>query len=496
MHRLRLACSLLLVLALSACRQSVADFVPGVIPRPQEAVFYADTCLHPDRIRREKGYLGPEDYTLRIRRNGILIAASGEAGYAYALQTLAQLREAGPLHVGTITDRPRYGWRGLMLDEARHFSGKERVKLLLDEMARLKLNRFHWHLTDAQGWRIEIKAYPNLTGTGAVGNHSDPDAPALYYTQEDIREIVAYAAERHIAVIPEIDMPGHASAACRSYPQYAGGDAYGFTFNPGKEETYTFLTDILREVAGLFPAPWLHIGGDEVSYGSEAWTANPDIRALMQREDLADIKAVERYFMHRMADSVKVLGKTLIAWDDAYDVGIGPQGEIIDWWRHDRPDKLRRLAAADISTILCPRRPLYFDFIQDSTHVAGREWDGFNTLDDVYGFPENRFSQWELTDNDLVSVLGIQANLWTETTQNTDRVDFMIFPRICALAEAAWTLPEHKDFPSFRQRLDREYARYDALGIYYFDERDPARHPEPAGPVVLPQKPISLYLHE
>ena len=205
----------------------------------------------------------------------------------------------------------------------------------------------------------------------------------------------------------------------------------------------------------------------------------------MARENLSGIKEVESYFMHRMADSVKVLGKTLVGWDDAMDVGLGKDGQIIMWWRHDRPDKLERLLAGHCKTVLCPRRPLYFDFIQDSTHVAGREWDGFNTLDQVYGYPP-----------DDPEVLGIQANMWTETMHTPQRVDYMLFPRICALAEAAWTAPEAKDFARFQANLEKEYARYDKMGLYYFDYRDPSHHPEPAGPTVIPQKPIHLFIND
>lgn len=485
----------MLLAACSCGRGEKITRVP-VIPAPSDVELYnGPFCEDPGNIRfKEKPSLGEDAYTLKIGRKGVTITAGSQSGAFWGMQTLRQMTESlEALPTGVINDCPRYSWRGFMLDEARHFSGKERVKLILDEMARLKLNRFHWHLTDAQGWRIEIKKYPRLTVIGSTGSHSDPDSPSVYYTQDDIREIVDYAAERNITVIPEIDMPGHAGAACRSYPEYAGGDWFGFTFNPGKEETYSFLTDILREVAGLFPGKWLHIGGDEVSYGSEAWMENPDVKALMEREGLEGVKEVESYFMHRMADSVKVLGKTLVCWDDAFDVGLGAEDQVIMWWRHDRADKLRSIAENKCPAVLCPRRPLYFDFIQDSTHRVGREWDGFNTLDDVYGFPENRYSRWELSDEELGEVLGLQANMWTETMQDKARVDYMLFPRIAALAEAAWCIPLSKDYEHFCRVLEREYERYESMGLYYFDYRDPSAHPEPQGPTVIPQKPINYF---
>ena len=457
-----------------------------VIPAPNHAELDGRLAVSDARIETAiDGTLPAEGYTIEAGRKLIKVTGGSEAGVFYGLQTVNQMKENGGVRTGFISDSPRYAWRGFMLDEARHFSGKERVKMLLDHMAALKMNRFHWHLTDAQGWRIEIKAYPKLTEIGAIGTHSDPNAPRAYYTQDDIREIVAYAAERHITVIPEIDMPGHATAANRSYPEFNGGGSPtqpDFTFNPGKESTYAYLTAILREVAELFPGEYLHLGGDEVNYGSEAWLSNYHVRSLMKREKLSTLEDVEGYFLNRMADSVAVLGKKLICWDDAFNVGIGGQDQIIGWWRHDRPDKLVRAAKTGVPLILCPRKPMYFDFVQHDSHVVGRKWDGFCPIEDVYAFPDYLYSSWGLGEDDLGSVLGIQANLWSELTHNTDRVDFMIFPRIYALAEAAWTKPEAKDYESFSQRLEAVYSQLDAEGIYYYDYRDPAHHPEPAGP--------------
>ena len=482
------------LLALVACTGKAPEGPLPVIPAPQEVSL--DGTL--SRASLEKVVtsidhaLPEEGYLLEVDKRSIRLVGGSEAGLYYGMQTLLQEKENGGLRCGTITDWPRYSWRGFMLDEARHFSGKERVKMILDQMARLKLNRFHWHLTDAQGWRIQIEGWPLLTEVGAVGTHSDPYAPAAYYTQKDIREIVAYAAERHIVVVPEIDMPGHAAAANRSYPAFNGGGSPtqpDFTFNPGKEETYAYLTSILREVAVLFPGPWLHIGGDEVNYGSEAWVSSPEVKALMRREKLSGLKEVEGYFLHRMADSVKVLGKTLIGWDDVMDVGLGEEGAIIDWWRHDRPDKLKRAMAQGYTTILCPRKPLYFDFVQHDDHKVGRKWDGFCPMEDVYAFPDAWYEGWGLTEKDMAPVLGIQANLWSELTHNTHRVDFMVFPRLYALAESAWTLPQNKDFGSFRQRLEDAYRLLDAMGIYYYDCRAPQHHPEPEGPSIIERKP-------
>lgn len=441
------------------------------------------------------GKIPSEGYVLELQPRKVAIRGGSAAGVFYGIQTLLQEMQDGVLPCGRIEDAPRYAWRGYMLDEARHFSGAARVKLLLDQMARFKMNRFHWHLTDEQGWRIEIKGYPRLATVGGTGCHSNPDTPAQYYTQEEIRDIVAYAATRHIEIIPEIDMPGHATASNRAYPEYSGGGTEqhpDFTFNVGKEETYTFLTDVLREVAALFPSEWLHLGGDEVAYGSEAWKRDPHVQALMAREGLTTVKQAERYFMRRMADSVRMLGKTLVGWDELLDLDMDPERCLVMWWRHDKPDYLRRALDGGYTTILCPRKPLYFDFVQHADHKWGRVWDGFCPLEDVYAFPDAWFEGWGMTPERSAHILGIQANVWSELMHTAERVDFMTFPRLCALSEAAWSQPGVKDYDDFMRRMEAVFASFDRLGIYYFDPRNPGHHPEPAGPEIIKRQPPKM----
>ncbi len=441
------------------------------------------------------GKIPSEGYVLELQPRKVAIRGGSAAGVFYGIQTLLQEMQDGVLPCGRIEDAPRYAWRGYMLDEARHFSGAARVKLLLDQMARFKMNRFHWHLTDEQGWRIEIKGYPRLATVGGTGCHSNPDTPAQYYTQEEIRDIVAYAAARHIEIIPEIDMPGHATASNRAYPEYSGGGTEqhpDFTFNVGKEETYTFLTDVLREVAALFPSEWLHLGGDEVAYGSEAWKRDPHVQALMAREGLTTVKQAERYFMRRMADSVRMLGKTLVGWDELLDLDMDPERCLVMWWRHDKPDYLRRALDGGYTTILCPRKPLYFDFVQHADHKWGRVWDGFCPLEDVYAFPDAWFEGWGMTPERSAHILGIQANVWSELMHTAERVDFMTFPRLCALSEAAWSQPGVKDYDDFMRRMEAVFASFDRLGIYYFDPRNPGHHPEPAGPEIIKRQPPKM----
>lgn len=431
--------------------------------------------------------LPSEGYTLAVNNNTIKIAGSTPAGVFYGIQTLLQIIDnSDVIPCMEVYDYPRYSWRGYMRDDARHFTGVESVKQLLDLMAYYKLNRFHWHLTDAQGWRVEIKKYPKLATVGGCGSHSDPDAPVAYYTQDQFRDIVNYATERHIVIIPEIDMPGHATAANRAYPEYNGGGAGifpDFTFNPGKESTYRFLTDILAEVADIFPGPYMHIGGDEVAYGIEAWKTNPHVKNLMKREGMTDVRQAERYFMNRMIGEVGHLGKTLVGWDELIDLGVDTTTCIM-WWRHDKPEYLTRSLDANYTTIMCPRKPLYLDFVQHERDTVGRIWDGFCPLDSIYAFPEPWFENIGVSPQQQSHIIGMQANAWSELLHNSDRVDYMTWPRLCAVAESAWTLPENKDYAGFVTRLDDAYMLLDSLDIYYFDHRDPARHAEPAGPVI------------
>ena len=435
-----------------------------------------------------------EGYKLSIGAKLITVCGADDTGVFYGTQSLLQQINNSPngtLSCMEIEDSPRYGWRGYMLDESRHFFGKEKVKQLLDMMSYYKLNKFHWHLTDEPAWRVEIKKYPKLTEIGAEGSWSDPDLPAQSYTQDDIREIVAYAADRHIEVIPEIDMPGHATAANRAYPQFSGGgtpDHPDFTFNPGKEEVYAYLTDILREVAELFPSKYMHIGGDEVSFGIKAWESDPDVQALLKREGLKHVKDAERYFVNRMTDSVQVLGKELLGWDELLEIDADPTSTTIMWWRHDRVNQLKKSLSNKYETILCPRRPLYFDFIQNKNDKWGRVWNGFCPLEDVYAFPDKGMTDWNLSEVESSFIKGIQANVWTERIQDTDRLDYMTFPRICALAESAWSMPNRKDYACFEERLNQAYLLFDKEGIYYYDHRDPSKTPEPIGCVKKDKK--------
>jgi hexosaminidase len=453
---------------------------PTSADSPASIRFLSESLL-PDRYPVPEG----EGYVIRITPEVINIHAATGTGHFYGLQSLAQLIESsaesrgGPVRLPcrSIVDAPRFAWRGFMLDESRHFTGMTGVKRLIDAMARFKLNRFHWHLTDSAGWRIEIKKYPELTRIGARGNETDrrPDAPAEFYTQEEIREIVAYAKQRAITIIPEIDMPGHADAAVSAYPQHDGGgyesktDARKwprFTFNPAKQETLEFLDDILREVAGLFPdAEVIHFGGDEVHFGWHQWPQLPEVQDLMKAGNLADLAEVEAWFNRRMASTINSLGFKTGGWDEIVSRNLPPDNTLIWWWRHDKPEILQRALDDGYPVILCPRLPCYLDFVQHESHVAGRRWNSFNPLSAVYQFPDCLKFSSEAESG----VLGIQACLWTEATVTQARRDFMTWPRLIALAEAAWTAEPKKNFASFENRLKPQLQWLRAQGIGYYD---------------------------
>ena len=426
-------------------------------------------------------------YELVTSEKQVAITAPDSAGLFNGLITLLQLYKSATLSNDklvlprlVIHDQPRFGWRGFMLDESRHFFGKQTIKELLDWMAFYKLNRFHWHLSDSQGWRLEIKKYPLLTSVGGKGNFTDSLADATYYTQEDIREVVAYAKDRFITIIPEIDMPGHATAATRAYPTLSGGDAPGypgFTFDPANDETYTYLTDILKEIRTLFPSGIIHLGGDEVAFGIAAWKNNPGVSKLMAANQFTDLNQVEHYFLRRMADSVLKFSNYIMCWDEAVSAGLPVSRTYVSWWRQNHPESLNEAISKGYKVVLCPRLPLYLDFVQDSTHKSGRKWDKtkFNSYLDIYHYPENSIAA-DLSGK--TNILGLQGNLWTETVVSKKRLEYLIFPRMASLAEAGWTAGSAKNDSQFNTRLKAHLLLYDKEKIYYYNPFQPDQHPE------------------
>ncbi|WP_183561525.1 beta-N-acetylhexosaminidase [Mucilaginibacter sp. SP1R1] len=437
-------------------------------------------------IAIDRGNRKPGSYKLSITLKTININGVDSAGVFNGMVTLLQLCKLAKgegqnlaLPCIIINDEPKYQWRGFLLDESRHFFGKMAVERILNWMAFYKLNRFHWHLTDAQGWRFSVSKYPLLATKAGIGNFTDSLAAAQYYTQADVREIVNYAKQRSIEIIPEIDMPGHATAANKAYPVFSGGTTSGFenfTFNPGKEITYQFMGDVLREVKSLFPGNRIHIGGDEVTLGIKAWENNPDVNRLMKENNFTDHRQAEFYFLKRIADTVSKLNCKVMCWDEAVAAGLPVSQVTINWWRQDKPAVLNEALDKGYHVILCPRLPLYFDFVQDSTHRSGRKWGKrYNSYLDVYHFPENTLTNAIYSNS---NVIGVQANLWTETVITEKRLQYLLFPRLAALAESGWNDSSVKNDDLFNKRLKAHLVYYKKTGIYYYDPFNPGYHPE------------------
>ena len=433
-----------------------------------------------------------EGYRIDISARRAQLSAGDDAGLFYGLQTLLQLAdERGNLPCVSIEDHPRYRYRGLHLDVCRHFFPVRFIKHYLDWMASCKLNTFHWHLTDDQGWRIEIKRYPRLTEIGGYrtrtqigGFHEDPITYEQgryggYYTQDEIREVVAYAAERHIAVIPEIEMPGHATAALAAYPELACGHGpksfetsgrWGVlddVFCPGKEQTFEFLEGVLDEVLELFPSKLIHIGGDECP--RVRWKECPDGRARMADEGIEDDAGLQTYLTLRRGRHLEAKGRRLIGWDEILDGELAP-GAVVMSWRGTRGG----IAAARRrhEVIMTPSTYLYFDKkATDSYDEPVSLSSSLLPLEKIYGYDPDE----GIAPEDRRYLLGVQANLWTEFIRTEGRASFQLLPRIYALAEIAWSPVERKSWREFSEvRLPAHLARIDASG-------EPYRLPAPLG---------------
>ncbi|HEX6661133.1 MAG TPA: beta-N-acetylhexosaminidase [Sphingomicrobium sp.] len=397
----------------------------------------------------------PEAYRLRAAGKIIAIEASDPRGLFYGAQTLRQLITDGSVPNVEITDSPRFRWRGLLIDLGRHFFGKKTLLPIIDEMAAYKLNVLKLHLTDYEGWRLEIPAYPKLTQVGSL-----VDGKPQYLTADDIREIVQYAADRHIMVVPEIEMPGHAGAAARSYPEYF--DKEGAAFNPANPKTYDFVRGVLTEVARLFPAPYLDFAGDEV--GDETWKGMPDVDRLKAENGLKTTNDVQAYFVRKVVGIIEGLGKRPMAWDDQVDANV-PKTVLIQWWRRDRPDVLVTAAKTGYELVISPADQLYFDYHQGPGE-PGAPWEGNK------GGPQSieKMLAWEpvpdsFTPEESAGVLGIEACVWTEFIATERYLQFMTFPRLLALSEVAWRPKGPRDAKEFNDRLAPHIEALRAKGI-------------------------------
>ncbi|WP_372758011.1 beta-N-acetylhexosaminidase [Mariniflexile sp.] len=444
--------------------------------------------------------LKEEAYELDVALDKITIKSASGSGFFYALQSLGQLlpplfyaqkkvsiRNWG-VPVTTIKDEPAFKWRGYMLDVSRHFFDKAQIKDVLDFMAEVKLNRFHWHLSDDNGWRIEIKKYPKLTEVGAWRvNHNATDENTSnwwgrptqkegdkatyggFYTQEDIKEIVAYAKERYIEIIPEIDMPGHSLAAIAAYPEIScaqgpffvgtGGVVKNNTYCPGKEITFEFVENVLGEVMNLFPFDYMHIGGDECN--KEAWEVDPDCQKRMQEENLADVHELQSYFVKRVERIVNAHHKNMIGWDEILEGGLAPNATVMSW-RGEKGGIAAARQGHDV--IMTPARFCYLDLKQGDDDLEPNLGYAYTFLKDTYNY---KIISDSLTTEQGKHVLGVQGNLWTESITNWGQLTYMTFPRLYAVAENGWTNQTAKNWNGFTDRLLTQFKRLDEKGERY-----------------------------
>lgn len=436
--------------------------------------------------------LGEEGYTLDVTPQRVVIRAAGPAGIFYGTQTLRQLLPpqiyAKSAQSGVaweapcvkIEDRPRFQWRGMMLDVCRHFIPKDEVLKFIDLLAMHKLNTFHWHLTDDQGWRIEIKKYPLLTKVGAwrkesrVGHENkkggfDHTPHGGFYTQADAREVVEYARRRFVTVVPEIEMPGHAQAAIAAYPELGVtgqklevGTVWGIyenIYNPS-EQTIKFLQDVLTEVLALFPSQFIHVGGDEAV--KNQWRSSPQVQARMKELGLKEEHELQSYFIRRMDEFLTKRGRRLIGWDEILEGGLAPGATVMSW-RGTKGGVAAAQAGHDV--VMTPTQFVYFDYYQSKdTANEPLAIGGFVPLEKVYSFEP---VPAELSAEQARRVLGGQANIWTEYMPDARHVQYMAFPRLLALAEVVWSPKERKDFADFSRRLDAEERRLKTLEVNF-----------------------------
>ena len=435
--------------------------------------------------------IGDEGYLLTVSPSSITLTANTKAGIVYGMQTLLQtlpaVRTNAALQIPSmqVRDFPRFQWRGMHLDVSRHFFSPELVKQYIDLMAAYKMNTLHWHLTDDQGWRIEIKKYPKLTGVSAwrVDQNDkvwssrpqarEGEAPTYggYYTQEQIRDIVRYAAQRAITIVPELDVPGHSAAAIAAYPYLSctqqpqrpmtGGNYTGVASNlcPGNDSVFTFLQNVYTEVIALFPSTYIHVGGDEVD--KSPWKKCPKCQARIKAEGLKNEEELQSYFIRRMEKFIVSKKRKMIGWDEILEGGLAPEATVMSW-----RGEAGGIEAAKMNhnVVMTPGNPVYFDHYQGDPASEPLAIGGFNTLKRVYSYEP---LPKELTEEQAKYVLGAQANLWTEYITTPSHVLYMILPRMLALSEVVWSPKDARNWEGFNERLQAHFSRFDQQILPY-----------------------------
>lgn len=440
----------------------------------------------------------PESYTLSVTPRRIIICSTSGAGLFYGMQTLLQLLTPSGTGYSVasveIEDTPRFAYRGFMLDVSRHFFSKEFVKKQIDALAFYKINRLHLHLTDAAGWRIEIRKYPLLTDFAAWRTEpnwkkwwnggreyvrfNEPGASGGYYTQKDICEILEYARQHYMTVIPEIEMPSHSEEVLAAYPQLScSGEPYkNSDFCVGNEETFTFLENVLTEVMELFPSEYIHIGGDEA--GKSAWKTCPKCQKRMKDEHLANVDELQSYLIHRIEKFLNAHGRHLLGWDEILQGGIAPNATVMSWRGEEGG-----IAAVTSGhrAVMTPGAYCYLDSYQDAPYSQPEAIGGYLPLKKVYSYDPVSVS---LTTEQAKLVYGVQGNLWVEYIPTPEQVEYMMYPRILALAEVAWSAPERKSWPDFHDRALKAVRELQAKGYHPFDlKNEIGSRPESVQPV-------------
>lgn len=477
-----------------------AWFLTGMVEKGSSVLLAVETGVKESRgdiflVLDTTLNLGTEGYDLEVTKKNVILKAETAAGLFNGIQTIRQLMPpqievAGGITADIdltipacfITDKPRFSYRGLHLDVCRHFFPVEEIKKYIDILALHKINKFHWHLTEDQGWRIEIKKYPDLTLVGSKRKEtlsgSNRDRPRVYdgipyegfYTQEEIREVVRYATERFVTVIPEIEMPGHAMAAIASYPELScngkpvdvatGWGVFDDVFCAGKETTFAFLEDVLDEVMDLFPSEYIHIGGDECP--KVRWEKCPYCQKRIKEEGLNDEHELQSYFITRIEKYLNSKGRKIIGWDEILEGGLAPEATVMSWRGIKGGIEAARM---DHDVIMTPGTHMYLDHYQSEPEGEPMAIGGYSPLEWVYSYepvPE------ELTVEEGKYVLGLQGNVWTEYIPTSEHMEYMAFPRAFAIAETGWTPAMKKDFEDFLARFNVLKERYDLMGINYF----------------------------
>jgi hexosaminidase len=471
--------------------KQVAEFLKSYLENGSTIKLKATESAHKISFVRDKKITNKEGYELTVSKTGITISASTATGAFYGVQSLRQLipiqfengsYEGSEVAIQNIEikDAPQFKYRGMHLDVGRHFFSVDFIKKYIDMMSMLKMNTFHWHLTEDQGWRIEIKKYPKLNEIAAyrketlIGHYSDQPQKydgkeyGGYYTQEQVKDIVKYAGDRQIDVIPEIEMPGHSVAAISAYPELGcTGKQIDVATKWGifddiyctKESTFKFLENVLDEVMELFPSKYIHIGGDEAPKTN--WKSCPNCQKLIKKEGLKDEHGLQSYFITRMEKYINSKGKQIIGWDEILEGGLAPNATVMSW---RGINGAVTAAKQHHDVILTPGSHCYFDHYQSTNENEPVAIGGFLPLEKVYSF--NPIPA-ELTKEESKYVLGAQGNVWTEYMQTEDKVEYMMFPRIVALSEVVWSKPENKDYESFKSRLIQYQKRLDMLDVNY-----------------------------